>query len=532
MKTDVTHTPPQRVPAVRPRHQDIPRSLRRTRGAALASLLAVIASLLVPLLPATAAPPDSVRISLIAAPRDPLPAGSLAYVAAEGDCLRVRPEPSLTGTPLTCVGSGSTAVILPMVREADGYRWQFVTASGFTGWVADVYLSAAPVTAPAPKPVVPTPSNSAAGTAACVGSASPVRPGLNTSLSPNGLNLALWGGGTMNALNTATEAQGCRITAIYANRPGGGLTSYLVGVPDFVNAEWQTLFSARIPAGTALMLICAAGGQTTITVPATVQAASASASAPRKIGLRPAPQVSAAAVAIIDGDSGALLYDKNGSTPRAPASLTKIATAILAVEGTEIGAGVTVDVDGPRMAATDQSTIMGLRPGECYSVRDLLYGLMLPSGNDAALAIARYGAGNETAFVKQMNTLTRRLGLSGTTFTDPHGLGSAQHRSTAYDLAMMARYGMTLPLFREVVGTPLRTTDGSRSLDLYNTNSLLRRYPGTDGVKTGFTEEAGRTIVVSAVRNGHRVFVTILGDPNREDSAVALLDWVFQTYQW
>lgn len=531
MNPDVTPTSPQRIPAPRPRHQRALRPQRGTRRAALASLLAVVTSLLFPLLPVTAAPPESARSSIIAAPRDPLPAGSLAYIAAEGDCLRVRPEPSLTGTPLACVGSGSTAVILPMVREADGYRWQFVTTSGLTGWVADVYLSSAPVAAPAPSVPVSTPSISTAGTAACVGSASPVRPGLNTSLSPSGINLALWGGGTMNALNTATEAQGCRITAIYANRPGGGLVPYLVGVPDFVNAEWQALFSARIPAGTALMLNCAAtGGQTTVIVPATVQAASTSA--PRKIGLRPAPQVSAAAVAIIDGDSGALLYDKNGSTPRAPASLTKIATAILAVEGTEVGAGVTVDVDGPRMAATDQSTIMGLRPGECYSMRDLLYGLMLPSGNDAALAIARYEAGNETAFVKQMNTLTRRLGLTGTTFTDPHGLGSPLHRSTAYDLAMMARYGMTLPLFREIVGTPLRTTGGSRTLDLYNTNSLLRRYPGTDGVKTGFTEEAGRTIVVSAVRNGHRVFVTILGDPNREDSAVALLDWVFQTYQW
>ncbi len=157
---------------------------------------------------------------------------------------------------------------------------------------------------------------------------------------------------------------------------------------------------------------------------------------------------------------------------------------------------------------------------------------MLPSGNDAAVAIAQYEAGTETAFVKQMNTLVKRLGLTGTNFTDPHGLGSAQHRSTAYDLAMMARYGMTLPLFREIVGTPQRTTAGSRGLALYNTNALLQRYPGADGVKTGFTEEAGRTMVVSAVRNGHRVFVALLDDPNREDSAVALLDWVFQNYQW
>ena len=473
--------------------------------------------------------------ALIAASRDPLPAGSIAVVRADGDCLRVRPDAGLSGAPLACVPSGSTATVLPLTRDADGYRWQFVTASGFTGWVADVYL--APFSAPSPPPSSggissnPASTTSQVGMAACVSSIAPVKPGLNTSLSPTGLNLALWGGGTMNALQMATESQGCGITAIYANRPtGAGMVPYLVGVPDFVNAEWQTVFAGgRIPAGTALLLVCGAtGAQAVVSVPSPASPVPA----PKKFGLKPAPQVGAVAVAVIDGDSGALLYDKNANTPRPPASLTKIATAILAVEATELTSGVTVDVDGPRMAARDGSSIMGLRPGDCYSMTDLLYGLMLPSGNDAAVAIAKYEAGSEAAFVKQMNTLVRRLGLTGTLFTDPHGLGSPQHRSTAYDLAMMARYGMTLPQFREVVGAPLRTTGGSRSIPLYNTNALLRRYPGVDGVKTGFTEEAGRTAVVSAVRNGHRVFVALLDDQNREDSAVALLDWVFQNYQW
>ena len=516
-----------------PRRCDARSCTRRAKSASLASLLALLVGLVFPLLTASADdPPDDPAVrtqnaALIAAARGPLPPGSLAIVQAEGDCLRVRPAAGLSGTPLACVPSGSTATVLPSVQEADGYRWQYVTANGITGWVADVYISAYSGTAPGPS----TPggsTSSAAGTAACVSSALPVKPGLNTSLAPSGLNLALWGGGTMNALNTATESQGCRITAVYANRQGGGFVSYLMGVPDFVNAEWSSTFASRIPPGTAMMLICAAtGAQVTVTAPAI-----STAPAPRKIGLKPAPQIGSSAAVIIDGDSGAVLFDKNANTPRPPASLTKIATAILAVEGTEVSAGVTVDVDGPGMAALNQSSIMGLRPGDCYSMRDLLYGLMLPSGNDAAIAIAKYEAGTEAAFVKQMNTLVRRLGLSSTTFTDPHGLGSSQHRSSAYDLAMMARYGMTLPLFREVVGTPLRTTAGSRSLSLYNTNSLLSRYPGADGVKTGYTEEAGRTIVVSAVRNGHRVFVAILDDQNREDSATALLDWVFQNYQW
>ena len=517
-----------------------PRSMSRRsrtsmRHAAVASLLSLFMGLTFPILTASAEGPEVVREqnALIAASRDPLPAGSIAVVRADGDCLRVRPEASLTGTPLACVPTGSTATVLPLTRDADGYRWQLVTASGFTGWVADVYLApSSSTTSPSSGGTSsPSASSSPAGAAACVSSVAPVKPGLNTSLSSSGVNLALWGGGTMNALQTATEAQGCGITAIYANRPGSGaLVSYLVGVPDFVNAEWQTVFAGgRIPAGTALMLICrATGEQAVVSVPTRAS----TAPAPRKIGLKPAPLVGAMAVAVIDGDSGALLYDKNATTPRPPASLTKIATAILAVEGTELSSGVTVDVDGPRMAARDGSSVMGLRPGDCYSMADLLYGLMLPSGNDAAIAIAKYEAGSEAAFVKQMNTLVRRMGLTGTMFTDPHGLGSSQHRSTAYDLAMMARYGMTLPQFREVVGAPLRTTGGSRSIPLYNTNALLQRYPGVDGVKTGFTEEAGRTIVVSAVRNGHRVFVALLDDQNREDSAVALFDWVFQNHQW
>ncbi len=505
------------------------------RRAAVALMVALLASLFLTALPASAEGPTRDAQGLIAAPRPPLTPGTTAVIQAEGDCLRMRAAAGLAGTTLTCLPTGSTATVMPLVSEADGYRWQYVATGGLSGWVADVYITAytgVPAPSSGGTPTGGSTPASAAGTAACVSSVAPVKPGLNTSLSPVGLNLALWGGGSMSALSTATESQGCRITAMYANRPaGGGLVPYLLGVPDFVNAEWNTQFAGgRIPPGTAIMLICAStGAQATVTAAAV---GAPTAAAPRKVGVKPPPIVSAGAVAVVDGASGALLYDKNGMTPRAPASLTKIATAILAVEGTEANAGVTVDVDGPRMAATDGSSIMGLRPGECYTVRDLLYGLMLPSGNDAALAIARYAAGSDAAFVKQMNTLVKRLGLSGTNFTDPHGLGSAQHRSTAYDLAMMARYGMTLPLFREIVGAPLKTTGGSRNIALYNTNALLQRYPGTDGVKTGFTEEAGRTIVVSAVRNGHRVFVVLLNDQNSEDSAVALLDWVFQNYQW
>ena len=131
-----------------------------------------------------------------------------------------------------------------------------------------------------------------------------------------------------------------------------------------------------------------------------------------------------------------------------------------------------------------------------------------------------------------MNTLVRRLGLTDTMFTDPHGLGSPIHRSSAYDIAMLARYGMSLPRFREVVKTASYTARGGRNLSMLNTNALLSSYASADGVKTGFTDEAGRTIVASATKNGKRVYVVLLNDPNRDADARALLDWAFVNHVW
>src|SRR3546814_276269 len=179
------------------------------------------------------------------------------------------------------------------------------------------------------------------------------------------------------------------------------------------------------------------------------------------------------------------------------------------------------------------SSVMGVIPGGCFTLRDLLYGLMLPSGNDAALAIARYQAGSDEAFVHEMNTLTERLGLTNTHYTDPHGLGSEQHHSSAYDIAMLSRYAMTqLPMFREIVQTPTWTAHGDRELSMRNVNSFLSQFEGGDGVKTGYTEAAGRTLSASATRDGHRVYAVILNDNNRYATAGALIDWAFENYTW
>ena len=136
------------------------------------------------------------------------------------------------------------------------------------------------------------------------------------------------------------------------------------------------------------------------------------------------------------------------------------------------------------------------------------------------------------AYVKPESRPAPTLVLGETHFENAHGLNASGHYSSAYDLAMLARYAMTLPDFAGAVSARQWTALGSRTIALTNTNTMLGGYLGADGVKTGFTEEAGRTVVVSAVRNGHRVFVALLDDLYREDSAVALLDWVFQNYQW
>ena len=506
---------------------------RRVRPAAASALVSLLLGLLFPVLSVSAEGPSVARelSALIAANRDPLPAGSIAVVRADGDCLRVRPEAGLAGAALACVPSGSTATILPLMRDADGYRWQLVTAGGFTGWAADVYL--APFSAsPAPAPSGPTSSDvssttSQVGAAACVSSVAPVRPGLNTSLSATGVNLALWGGGTMNALQTATESQGCSISAIYANRPNGaGLVPYLVGVPDFVNAEWYTLFAGgRIPAGTALMLLCR---ETATQALVSIPVPSPALPAPRKIGLKPAPLVGAAAVAVVDGDSGVLLYDKNAGTPLPPASLTKIATAILAAEHGDLDREVAIDVDSRTMRG---STVMGLIPGDRLTVRDLLHGLMMPSGNDAALAIGRAISGSDQGFVREMNDLSRRLGLTDTNWANPHGLNGLDHRTSAYDLAILSRYYMSFPDLRDVVSKGVYTTQGDRPITMYTLNPLFG-YPGVDGLKTGYTRTAGNTIVTSRVKDGHRIFVVLLNDGNRTGDAWALTQWAFAAYHW
>jgi D-alanyl-D-alanine carboxypeptidase (penicillin-binding protein 5/6) len=225
-----------------------------------------------------------------------------------------------------------------------------------------------------------------------------------------------------------------------------------------------------------------------------------------------------------------LLYEKDAGRALPPASLTKIASAVVALEeAASIDESVTVDIDSRLMRS---SSVMGLLPGDQFPLSDLIYGMMLPSGNDAALAVGRHVAGSDAAFVAKMNALARRLQLDDTRFVNPHGLSARSHLSSARDLGVLARYAMNIPKFREIVATPAHTASGSRTIELKNVNPFLHISPGADGVKTGYTWRSGRTMLASATRDGHRLYVVLLNAPEMEKDAQALMDWAFNSFIW
>jgi hypothetical protein len=251
--------------------------------------------------------------------------------------------------------------------------------------------------------------------------------------------------------------------------------------------------------------------------------------APERIvsGWPPLPLAESAV--IVDGESGALLYARNGHARVAQASTTKIMAAIVTIENGRLEDRVTVDVDSNQLYATTESTVMGLMPGQTVSLETLLYGMMLSSGNDAAIAAAKHVGGSEARFVAMMNAKAKALGLQDTQFKNPHGLDADGHYSSAYDLAIMARYAMQNPAFYSLSNTRHWSADG---FDLWNLNKLLPVYPGADGVKPGFTDNAGRCLVGSAVRDNHRVFVTVLNSSDTTGDSRALLDYAFESFRW
>jgi D-alanyl-D-alanine carboxypeptidase len=476
-----------------------------------------------------------------------LAVGGTAVVRADGDCLNIREQPGLTARTLTCVPEGTTVQVIEGRRLVDGYNWQKVQSGATIGWAAEVYLAPPGATSPAAPCTESTPP-APAGTPPATVTPSPTATPQSVSSSSEritgeiplagGYSLVVWDGGTTEEIATSAAAGGCRLSAVWASSAAGELLVYVYDALDVVNQSWMDEFAGReVPHGTAVLLACGGPAASALTA-APLEEAAPNAPASEAVSgaidpaswgtvqapLTAAPASSARTVLVLDGATGNILHEKEGRVAVPPASLTKMVVAILAIEHGNLDAWVKTDVDSRQMPG---SSLMGLLPGDCFRLRDLVYGLMLPSGNDAALAIARFVSGSDGAFVEQMNGLMTRLGLVDSHFVNPHGLDAPGHMASAYDLAMVARYGMTLPFFAKVVGTPQWTARGSRVINLPNVNGFLSSYRGADGVKTGYTGAAGRTLVASATRNGARVFVALLNDNYRYEDAARLMDWAF-----
>ena len=236
-----------------------------------------------------------------------------------------------------------------------------------------------------------------------------------------------------------------------------------------------------------------------------------------------AEAVSAKRAYVLDAVTGRVLYEKNPHERSLIASTTKIMTALVVCEQCNVLDRMRI----PKEAVGIEGSSMYLREGEVLTLQELLYGLMLSSGNDAAVALAIYCGGTVEGFAELMNDKARNLGLKNTHFENPNGLDSPAHYSTARDLAVLAAYAMENPVFRKTVSAKSLMM-GQRYLT--NHNKLLWQVDGADGVKTGYTKAAGRILVSSAIRNSRRLVAVTIDDPDDWKDHAFLLEEGFSRY--
>lgn len=240
--------------------------------------------------------------------------------------------------------------------------------------------------------------------------------------------------------------------------------------------------------------------------------------------------VGARAAILMDVISGVVLYGKNINERLPMASLTKIMTALLAAESGRLDETVTVASEATQV----EPSAIWLVPGEKILLRDLVYGLMLRSGNDAALAIAYFLSGSVSAFCAEMNNRAEELGATNTNFMNPHGLSHRDHYTTAHDLALVTRAALTNEFVKGVVATkrfesPWEGHDYPRVW--HNKNRLLQLMPQADGVKTGWTQAAGHCLASSATKNGWQLLSIVLDSPSHYEENRALLTWGFYSHR-
>lgn len=242
------------------------------------------------------------------------------------------------------------------------------------------------------------------------------------------------------------------------------------------------------------------------------------------------PVLNAKAAVIYDRKTKEIIWGKNENEKKAMASTTKIMTAIVVLEKGNLSDVVTIS----KKAANTGGSRLKINTNDKISVLDLLYGLMLRSGNDAAVALAEYVGGSIEGFAKLMNKKAIEIGLKNTHFVTPHGLDNIEHYTTAYELAVLTDYAMQNEKFSKIVNTKNTTISiNGVARNIYNTNELLGTLNGVNGVKTGFTNNAGRCLVTSCTRNGNQIITVVLGcdaKKYRTSDSIKLIEYAFKNY--
>ncbi len=241
------------------------------------------------------------------------------------------------------------------------------------------------------------------------------------------------------------------------------------------------------------------------------------------------PILSASSILVFDQTSGTAIYSKNEHARLLPASTTKIMTAYTAIRNYALNDVVTV----PSLVVEGQK--MKLFRGEKISVESLLYGLLVYSANDAAEVLASHFPGGRAAFIDEMNRNAQSMGLVDTHFLTPTGLDAEGQYSSTFDLTMLAKFALEDPIFARIVATKdidIHAVDGLGDHKLKNVNVLLGTVPGVLGVKTGWTENARENLVTAIERNGHRVYIVMLGSDDRFGETLSLINWVYDNFEW
>jgi serine-type D-Ala-D-Ala carboxypeptidase (penicillin-binding protein 5/6) len=239
------------------------------------------------------------------------------------------------------------------------------------------------------------------------------------------------------------------------------------------------------------------------------------------------PAVSANNAILMEASSGRVLFEKRAYDRQSIASITKIMTAIIAIESGNLDKKVTAS----RKAVYTEGSSIYLEQGEKMTLEDLLYGLMLRSGNDAAVAISEHVGGSEEGFTFLMNEKAKWLGMNDSHFMNPHGLDAKEHYSSAYDMALLTKYAMDNKKFRAISGAETYLSD-ARTYSWRNKNKLLTQYyKYCTGGKTGYTKKTGRTLVTTAEKDGMKLIAVTLDAPDDWNDHIQLFEWGFKNYK-